>query len=486
MTQMTDVKEYDWIIVGTGSASNLYNSLLQADDDAKIAVIDKDIPGGICLTRGCVPSKMLVYPAEIIRTIEHAKSLGINAEYEADFKAIMERMRNSIGNDIDHIRQGLTNADDIDYYHQTAEFVDEYTMEVGGSIIQAKHIILCLGSTPLIPDIENLDEVDYITSRGFLQLQEQPEQMVVIGGGYIAAEYSHFLSAMGTEVTIFGRNPQFLPGIEPEVAQLAKNTMNQWIDIQTNHEVFKVEQDGDEKIVYARDQESGEIKSVICDTILIAAGRGSLSDLIHPERSGIEVDEQGWIMTDEQMHTSKEGIWAFGDANGKYLYKHAGNAEASVALYNIFGHEHTMSYHAVPYAVFTYPEIAAVGMTQAQAEEHYGEDGIVIGFQQYEHTAKGKAMNLKDYFVKVILDQEEHQILGAHIIGPHASELIQEIIDLMNTEARTPAPIYRGMHIHPALPEVVERAFGGYLTPDEYANRLGEVGLSPRKELVTA
>lgn len=443
----------------------------------KLAVIDKDEPGGICLTRGCIPSKMLVYPAEVIRTIEHAKSLGIDVEYNADFDFIMNRMREEIGEDIDNIRQGLSNSDVIDYYHDTAEFVDDYTMKVGDTTIGSKNIILCLGSKPFIPDIENLDEVDYITSRGFLQLQEQPERMVVIGGGYIAAEYSHFLSALGTEVTIFGRNLQFLPGTEPEVGNLAETKMSQWMNIYTNHEVFKVEQNNEEKIVYARDQSTDEIKSVSCDVVLVAAGRVSLADLIHPERSGVDLDEQGWIKTDNRMQTSKEGIWSFGDANGKYLYKHVGNAEAIVALYNILGHDKQMSYHAVPYAVFTYPEIAAVGLTQADAEEKYGKDGIIIGFQQYQNTAKGNAMNLQDYFVKIILREDNHQILGAHIIGPHASELIQEVVDLMNTEDRTPQPLREGMHIHPALPEVVNRAFGGYMSSEHYIHQLEKVGL---------
>jgi len=170
-----------------------------------------------------------------------------------------------------------------------------------------------------------------------------------------------------------------------------------------------------------------------------------------------------------QFRTSKEGVWAFGDATGKHLFKHVANAESIAVYYNAFqGGSETVPYHAVPHAVFSHPEIASVGLGEAEAVARFGEEGVLIGFQKYENTAKGGAMGVKDYFVKVILEAGSKRILGAHIIGPEASVLIQGIIDLMYTADMSSEPVYNAMYIHPALPEVVQRAFGSLLTPGQY------------------
>ncbi|MGI0085108.1 MAG: FAD-dependent oxidoreductase, partial [Nitrososphaerales archaeon] len=194
-------KQYDLIVIGSGSATNLLDPLIQGNPKIKIAIIDKDEPGGICLTRGCIPSKILLYPAELVRHVEEARELGIDAEIKkVDFLKIMERMRSLIGNDIDSIRNGLSSSENIDYYHEVAEFVSPYTMKVGGNTIISKMIFLCLGSKTIIPPIKGLEETGYLTSDTVLKLKTLPRSVAIIGGGYIAAEYGHFLSSMGSMV----------------------------------------------------------------------------------------------------------------------------------------------------------------------------------------------------------------------------------------------------------------------------------------------
>ncbi len=458
------MKQYDIIAIGSGSAMNIISPLIEQSPDIKIAVIEKDLVGGICLTRGCIPSKMILYPAELIETMKEAEKFGIDIRIDKiDFQAIMNRMRYYINKDVKMIEQGMKHSPNIDLYQTVGEFVDDYTLKVGDELIKGDRILICSGSRPFVPRISGLKETGYLTSTSFLKQKWLPRSMIIIGGGYIAAEYGHFLAAMGTKVTILGRNPQFVPQEETEVSDLLKRKMSERMSIITGLEVLEAEKNGLLKIVRGKDRTNGETREFSAEEILVAAGRASYSRLLKPGKSGVETDSKGWIKVNEHLETTKPKIWAFGDAIGKHLFKHVANYESQVVYYNAFTDEKMeVDYHAVPSAVFTYPEVASVGMKQSEAEK---EHDILVGTYLYENTAKGGAMVIRDYFVKVIVDASNYRILGAHIIGPQASVLIQEIINLMYTEDGSALPILQGMHIHPALNEVVERAFGSLRPP---------------------
>ena len=474
------MKNYDLIVIGTGSAMNYVNAIIESKPEMKIAVIDKDDPGGICLTRGCIPSKLLLYPAELLRELETAPLFGIELEIKnIDFRMVMERMRGKIREDIEMIREGLTESPNLDYYPDTAEFTGPYTLQVGGETIYSELIFLCTGSKPAIPPVKGLSEAGYLTSDSVLELNECPKSLAILGGSYIGAEYGHFFSAMGAEVTIIGRNPQFLPEEEPEVSELARIKMSEYLDLLTNHEAVEVvKEENGQKTVIARERISGTEVEITADEVLVATGRAPNSDILHPEKAGIKTDKKGWISVNRYLETSQPNVWAFGDANGQYLLKHVGNYESGVVYRNaILKEKVEVDYHAVPHAVFSYPEVASVGMKEARAIEEYGRDNVLIGYHRFEDTAKGTAMEAEDYFVKVILEEKSEKILGAHIIGPHASILIHQIIPLMYTETGSAAPIMDGMDIHPALSEVVSRAFYSRMPPEHYHHVLKHLGL---------
>jgi dihydrolipoamide dehydrogenase len=465
------MKQYDLIVIGTGSAMEIVDAMIQDNPHMKVAVIDKDEPGGICLTRGCIPSKILIYPAELARTIERAGEFGIDVEVKKiNFEKVMERMRTLIYAEINMIRDGLSHFKNVDFFPTLAQFTAPYTLKVGENTITSKMIFLCTGSKPVIPPIKGLEKVGYLTSDTLLKINRLPESIAIIGGGYIAAEYGHFFSAMGSGVTIIGRNPQFLPDEEPEVSALAKRELQKRMQIITNHEVREATKTstGMKKLV-AVNRENEKTIEIAAEEILVASGRGPNTDILHPEEGGIKTDAGGWIVVNEYLETSQPGVWALGDADGKYPFKHKANYEAQVVYYNAILKERIqVDYHAVPHAVFSYPEIASVGLKEKEAIEKYGKDKVLIGIQRYQDTAKGEAMGVKDYFVKVIVEKETMKILGAHIIGPHASVLIQEIINLMYTSEQSAEPIIHGMHIHPALSEVVQKAFGSLAPPEVY------------------
>ena len=229
-TKVFSMKEYDFIAIGTGSVMDIINAIIQENPNVKVAVIDKDEPGGICLTRGCIPSKILLYPAKLLRTIARAKEFGISINVKnVNFRNVMERMRTLTGNDINALRQGLSNSKNIDYYKAVAEFTAPYTLKVGDETITSKVIFLCTGSKPVIRPIKGIEEAGYLTSDTILGIDKLPESIAIIGGGYIAAEYGHFLATIGSKVTVIGRNPQFIPEEEPEVSLLAKRELQKYM-----------------------------------------------------------------------------------------------------------------------------------------------------------------------------------------------------------------------------------------------------------------
>jgi dihydrolipoamide dehydrogenase len=227
------------------------------------------------------------------------------------------------------------------------------------------------------------------------------------------------------------------------------------------------------KEVVAIDRASGKNVSVRASEIMVATGRVPTTNILHADKAGIKLKKNGWVDTNEYLETSQKDVWAFGDADGQYPFKHVANYESILVYYNaILRRKVPVDYHAVPHAVFTYPEVAGVGMKEDEAVQKYGNDKVLIGFYEYEGTAKGEAMNVKDYFVKVIVEQESEKILGAHIVGPQASVLIHEIIPLMNTIDGIYKPIQDMMHIHPALSEVVERAFQDLMPVEHYGHHI--------------
>jgi dihydrolipoamide dehydrogenase len=283
--------------------------------------------------------------------------------------------------------------------------------------------------------------------------------MLIIGGGYIASEYGHFFSSIGTKVTIIQRNPRILPDEEPEISTLLKEEMSKRMDVFVNYEATEVTEKDGMKTVTAKNRTDGSTKQFSAEALLVAAGRLPNSDMLKPEKTGVELDARGYVKVNEYLETGKKNIWAFGDAIGKQMFKHVANYEAQVAWHNaVHDRKVKMDYSTAPHAVFTHPQIASVGLKEAEAKQLGYK--VLVGVSSHASTALGAAMGEPKGFVKVIVEQKTGKILGGHIVGPFASILIQEIINAMAVGDKTFTPIVRGMHIHPAMTEVVQMAFG--------------------------
>jgi dihydrolipoamide dehydrogenase len=393
--------------------------------------------------------------------MREAKKLGITAEIrDIDFAAIMNRMRGSVKKSHDRIQEVLEKAEDFDFYPGEAHFTANYTLEVGDKTIKGKTIFLVSGARPNIPKIKGIESIEYLTNENALQLTERPESMAIIGGGYIAAEFAHFFEAMGTKVTVIQRNSRLVPEEEPEVSELLKTTLSRRMTVHTNTEVTEVRQTGRVSTIVAKELKTSKQIEIIARNVLIAAGRKSNADVLMVKNTGVKTNDKGYIEVDEFFETTKKGIWAFGDAIGKKMFRHAANHEAELAWHNaVHGKKSRMNYLTVPHAVFSWPEIASVGMTEEQAVRIMGKQDLLVGRALYSDVARGDAMMETEAFAKAIVHRKSGKILGFHIIGPQASVLIQEVVNAMAADGNLWS-VAKGIHIHPALSEVVLKPLG--------------------------
>ncbi|AKG53323.1 hypothetical protein DGWBC_0646 [Dehalogenimonas sp. WBC-2] len=448
------MKEYDVIVIGSGAGLDILD--VAVEHGLKSALIDKGPAGGTCLNVGCIPSKMLIFPADRITEIREAAKLGIAAEIKyIDFGVIMRRMHKVVDTDRKQIKKYLSESKELDFYDETAEFIGEYMLKVGSETIKASQIYIATGTRPDIPPLQGLGKVDYLTNETLLKLTALPKSLVIIGGGYIGMEYAHFFEAMATEVTVLEMGPRLLPAEEPEISATLQRALARRMTIHTHSVAESVEQTPDGIVITFKHLATGQVSRLKAEKLLMATGRRSNADLLRVEKCGIKKDKHGFIRVNSQMETNKKGIYAIGDANGIEAFTHTAHAEAAVAAANgIHGQRKRMNYHASPHAVFTHPQVASVGLTEEEAVKKYK---IMVGRADFGDTALGTAMMEDEGFVKIILEQTSGKILGGHIIGPWASVLIQEIVNAMASGGGRDG-IASGIHIHPALSEVVIKA----------------------------
>ena len=358
---------FDIIVIGSGSGLEVSSE--GAERGLSVAVVEEGPFGGTCLNRGCVPSKMLIHCADVMETIQGAERFGIKAQVEAvDWQFIIRRAYDEIDADAQAIEEGNRQAPNITVYKDRARFVGQKAVEVNGEQIRAETVVIAAGTRPWVPEIPGLSDVPYITSDEALRLPNQPKRLTIVGGGYIAAEMAHFFGLLGTEVTIVHRRPLLLRGEDEQVArrftQVYQRKFNLLLDAQVTR---AYRQDSAITLEVITDGGTVEVSS---DALLLATGRIPNTDLLQVANTEVEVDQQGFIKTNEYLETSAQGIWALGDIVGKYLLKHSANLEAAYVAQNIFNAKNQVAvdYHGMPHAIFASPQVASGGTYGAGGE----------------------------------------------------------------------------------------------------------------------
>jgi dihydrolipoamide dehydrogenase len=446
------MKAYDVIVIGAGDVG-LGIVFKAVSAGLKVALVEKGNAGGTCVNVGCVPSKTLLSSADRIMEIREAGKLGVQAEItNIDFPFIMRRMRDTVESGRNGITEALADSKNLDVYHEEGQFVGEYVLKVKQGKIKGRKIFIASGARPSIPPVKGLDSIRYLTNESVLELRERPASIVIIGGGYVAVEYAHFFSAMGTKVTMLERGERLVAGEEPEISDLLKKKMSERMEILTGAEVKEVAPHNSGCAVLARDKASGAEREIISERIMAATGRTSNADLLKPGNTGIGTDERNFIRVNDYLETNMKNIWALGDAIGKQMFTHAGDREAEIAWHNATHRNRMrMDFGAVPHAIFTYPQIASVGLTEEQARKDFK---VLVGRAKYSDTVKGTALGEEEGFAKAIVDKKTKRVLGFHIIGPDASVLIQEVANVVARRGDI-TYITESTHIFPSLSDLV-------------------------------
>ena len=446
---------FDLCIIGTGSGNSVLDERFA---EQSVAIIEPGPFGGTCLNVGCIPSKMYVYPAGLARIPRQAARLGVDLELRGvRWPDIRDRIFARIDGDAAAGRRFREQSTNVTVYSHTCHFVGPRRLAVGGEEITADKIVVAAGSRPVVPEIPGLTSVPFHTSDTIMRLDERPGRLAILGGGYIAAEFAGVLSAFGAAVTVVNRSDRLLAKEDDEIAARFTEQFGRVVDIRAKTQATRVEPAADDGIVLHLDGPGGP--SILeADTLLVATGRVPNGDTLNLDSAGIATDEQGRIVVDEYQRTTAEGVLALGDVCTHHPLKHVANEEARTVQHNLLHPDAPAAtdHRYVPHAVFAEPQIAAVGLTEQEAAKQ-GLD-FRVGKQAYADVAYGWAMEDTGHFVKVLVDASTGLVLGAHLLGPDASSLIQPLVQAMSFGQRA-VDVARGQYwIHPALAEVVENA----------------------------
>ncbi|WP_080126066.1 dihydrolipoyl dehydrogenase [Chlamydia suis] len=441
---------FDCVVIGAGPGGYVA-AITAAQAGLKTALIEEREAGGTCLNRGCIPSKALLSAAEIVNQIRHANQFGIHVDnFSIDYPAMVQR-KDSVVRSIRDGLNGLIRSNKITVFSGRGSLISSTEVKVLGetpSVIKARSIILATGSEPrAFPGIPfSPSSPRILCSTGVLNLKELPQKLAIIGGGVIGCEFASLFHTLGSKVTVIEASQQILALNNPDISKTMLDKFSrQGLRFILGASVSAIQDMGDRVriTINGNDEEY--------DYVLVSIGRRLNTENIGLDKAGVICDERGIIPTDSTMRTNIPNIYAIGDITGQWQLAHVASHQGIVAARNIAGHRDEIDYSAVPSVIFTFPEVATVGLSPSVAQQQ----GIPVKITKFPFRAIGKAvaMGEADGFAAIISHETSQQILGAYVIGPHASSLISEITLAVRNELTLPC-IYETIHAHPTLAEI--------------------------------
>jgi len=448
-------ERFDIGIVG-GGPGGYVAAIRAAQLGARVALVERERLGGVCLNRGCIPTKAMTSSIELLMEMEKAEEFGILVgEPGFDFSRMMARKDDVVERLVSGVEK-LMKAHKIQVIAGHGELISPRRIRVSGGSpqeVEAEKIIIATGSVPAKPPVPGLDLPGVITSDEMVALEEPPQDLVVVGGGVIGVEFASIFNALGTKVTIIEMLPALLPPVDEELALRYLHLLRrQGVEVHLRSPLEEIrETEGLLEVVYEGPKGEGMVQT---EMVLVSTGRAPYTNGLNLQEVGVKAEE-GAIAVDEHMATNVSGIYAIGDVTGGWMLAHVASREGEVAVEHALGRDSVMEYKAVPNCVFTLPEIAGVGVTEQEAKEQ----NIPYRKSRFPFNASGRALAMGQTTgqVKMICQRDSGEILGVHIMGPHATDMIAEGALALRSGA-TAEDIIRTIHAHPTLPEAVREA----------------------------
>jgi len=450
------MKKYDLIVIGSGGGAKI--STPAANMGKKVAIIEKDKLGGTCLNRGCIPSKMLIHPANVARIAKEARKLNINIKgpIRFNFKELVSRVSKVIDSESAGIGRSYKNVKNLDYYKGTAKFLSSKVVEINGIKITASKIVIAVGTRPNVPPIPGLAGTPFMTSTEALRSTKLPKKLIVIGGGYIAMELGTAYASFGSRVEFIVRSG-FLRAEDESVQEEFTKVIMSECKVTLGFERLKVDYNKKTKIfTVIATSKSGKVTKSVGDALLMATCIVSNADTLSLKSTKVKTNSEGFIKVNRFLETSAKGVYAIGDVIGRYFFRHSVNFEGEYLFGKFFRNKNKpIRYPPMPHAVFSSPEVAGVGATEQELREK--KVPYIAAINPYKASAQGMARRSDHGFVKLLFHKKSRKLLGAHAIGEESATLIHQAVQAMSMNA-TVDDLNNMIYIHPALSEILRNA----------------------------
>jgi len=449
---------YDAIIIGTGQAGPSLARRL-AGSGMKVAIIERNRFGGTCVNTGCTPTKTLVASAYAIHMARRGKDYGfsIDGEIKVDMKSVKARKDYVVDLSNGGVERSLRNLENGRVYQGHARFVSPREIQIGGETVAADRIFINVGGRPAVPSIPGLDKVHYLTNSSMMDVDFLPRHLLILGGSYIGLEFGQMFRRFGSDVTIVEVGPRLIPREDEDVSETVAGFLGrEGIDLRTNAKCLSVSLRDDE-IVMKLDCNQGA-PEVRGSHLLVATGRQPNTDDLGLDRAGIKQDARGYIEVDDELRTNVPGVWALGDCNGRGAFTHTSYNDFEIVAANLLDSERRRVSDRIPaYALYTDPPLGRAGMTEAEVRRS-GRNALV-GKIAMEDVSRAFEKGETDGFMKVLVDADSKEILGASFLGTSGDEAIHCVLDTMYAKAPYTV-LQRAMHIHPTVAEFIPTMLG--------------------------